>query len=139
MKLPASATFLFIAAVLFALPALRAEDTANEASEAADEQKAADALPGETPSPLKGLNFKGIFTAQTSDEEKPAIVGLFKTEKTTYLVKPDSDDVRDKLKAVNGKEVILYGKERNKGKYLIVMTVVGEPDPIVNKRKKKGF
>jgi hypothetical protein len=66
-------------------------------------------------------------------------MGLFKTDKTTYLVKPDTDDVRAKLKTLSGKTLILYGKERNKGKYLIVMTVVDEPDPVINRRKKKGF
>lgn len=120
-----------------------AEDATQPVLSEAEESAAEDAivadLPGEVESPLRGMNFKGVFNAQTTDGQ-PDLLGFFKNnDKSIQLVKADNDDVKKLLHQFDGKEITVYGKLRNKGKYLIVTNVLGEKDPPVNRRKKKGF
>jgi len=124
------------------IPAYAGEDeakAAEEAKEAELEEKAAENLPGEVSSPLRGINMKGVFQAQQPVDAKAAVIGWFKNEKQSYMVKPDNDEVRAKLLQFNGKTIMVFAKERNRGKYLIVMGIVEEPDGTTPKRKKKGF
>ena len=48
---------------------------------------------------MRGLNFKGLFTAQPADDSMPGVVGLFKTEKATHYVKAENDDLKRQLAA----------------------------------------
>src|ERR1043165_7691021 len=87
--------WLMFGALLCAFPLICAEDAkpADEAKEAEEEDKALAKLPGDTTSPLKGRTLKGQFTLQPSVEEKPVVIGAFKSDKQTYLVKADNDEV----------------------------------------------
>ena len=88
---------------------------------------------------IVGINMKGVFQAQQPVDAKAAVIGWFKNEKQSYMVKPENDEVRAKLLQFNGKTIMVFAKERNRGKYLIVMGIVEEPDGTTPKRKKKGF
>ncbi len=126
-------------ALLCAPSFVRAEDaTPSEADEAANEEKEAAALPGEIQSPLKGIVFKGTYTAQSADDVG-TIIGTFKTSDHLYLVKTESDEVKKSLAAFNGKAIDVFGKLRNKGKYLVILSVTSEQDTPLSRKKRKGF
>jgi hypothetical protein len=65
-----------------------------------------------------------VLTAQAMDEDRPSVLGYFKTSKQAYLVKLGDESLREKLALFNQKTVTLAGKVRNNGKYLIVQAVL---------------
>ena len=134
---------LAFALVLFAVvsaPSFAEESQAqSETEEAAAEDDAAAKLDGEVKSPLTGIGVKGVYIAQPSDEDTPVILGYLKNKDKVYLIKTADAEVRKALEKLSGKEVNLFGKERNKGKYLIVLNIIADEDKPVERRKRRGF
>jgi len=92
-----------------------------EAREAAEEEEAEQSLDSEA---LKKL-FEGKVSLYSADQsgERPDVVGMFRTESATYLLKVQSPDLLAMLKQYDGKQATLNGKIRNKGKFLIVVSI----------------
>lgn len=123
-----------------AVPACAEESQAlSETEEAAAEDAAAAKLDGEVKSPLTGIGVKGQYIAQPAGEDAPAIQGYLKNKDHVYIIKTDAADVRKALEKLSGKEVNLFGKERNKGKYLIVLNIIADEDKPQERRKRRGF
>jgi hypothetical protein len=138
--------FLSLAAMLgFAVTSFAAEkgkkkDPQQEAEEkeAAEEDAAAVGrdLPG-GPGAFE-FNARGkLDLYQHPDDQKPIVIGIFTADGKAYEVKAGNEELLTKLQQYNGKLVSLAGKLRNKGKYLVVQSIVegaGRPDSMRNRR-----
>jgi len=110
-----------------------------EEQEAAAEDTEAAKVQGELASALTGIPVTGRYSIMPSEDKEPVIVGQLRTKEKTYLVKVDNADARKALSKCNGKEIVVFGKERNKGKYLIVSIVQDDGSGPAPRRKGKGF
>jgi hypothetical protein len=105
-----------------------------EATEAAAEEEAESKM---DPEKLRRL-FEGklvLFPVEEGGEAK-VIIGQLAGKNFNYLLKVETEAVRNQLKEFNNKEVSVIGKVRNQGKYLIVSSVMrGGAAPVFVRRK----
>jgi chromosome segregation ATPase len=85
--------------------------------------------------------FEGRLTLYTPDMERasPDAVGEFESNGKKYIVKLGSPDVMKELMSLEGKQGTVNGKIRNKGKYLIVMSVPPPGAAPTYTRKRGGI
>ena len=131
--------FLFVSATAFAANSKEDAAAKAEAELIAREDQQARTLDGDSPSPLIHFDVKGKLALYAEDdpERKNNVIGVFSTEKGTFLVKASSDTILKLITPYDKKEVTLIGKLRGEGKYFIVSGVGGGGAPPVAKTNKK--
>ena len=110
-----------------------------EAKQAADEEAAEKALPEDQ---RLGKQYSGTFSTVLPDSStpNPAVVGTFLSDGgQTFLIKLVDPAIMKRLSIYDNKKVILTGKERNQGKYLVVIGVIEQPPTPVMRRKRGGM
>lgn len=85
--------------------------------------------------------FEGRLTLYTPDKERssPDIVGEFESNGKKYIVKLGAPDLMKDLVALDGKQGTINGKLRNKGKYLVVVSVPPPGAAPTYSRKRGGI
>jgi len=110
----------------------KASGQEKEAAEAAAEEEAEKKL--DEMDSKRSVTLTGRFSrdALAPEDTPPGVVGVFSaTDGNLYLVKLADQGMLKLLCSYDKKDVTLAGKLRNKGKYLIVETVIaGEPKPL---------
>jgi hypothetical protein len=138
MSLRAPLLFLSIfASFLLSGGVLRAADSSDdrEAKEAADEESAEKQLSEEA---QNGKSYSGRFTLDINDKQPRDVIGSFATDTSaTYLVKVSDQALMKRMIARDNQKCMLFGKLRNKGKYLVVTSIV-EPAPTPLDHHKRG-
>ena len=110
-----------------------------EAKQAADEEVAEKALPEDQ---RLGKQYSGTFSTVLPDSTtpNPTVVGTFLADSgQTFLIKLVDPSIMKRLSIYDNKKVILTGKERNQGKYLVVIGVIEQPPAPVMRRKRGGM
>ncbi len=136
------APVVFIALTCCA-PALKAEDAApaDEAKEAAAEVAAEKNLSeADQILAIKSVRGKLSLTGSDGGDEGGDVIGLL-TEiegDKTYLLKLEKKELLTTLQKSNNTIVMLHGKLRNKGKYLIVSSISEIGGAAAPDRKKRG-
>ena len=116
--------------------AIHAAETRDEreAKEAADED-AAEGQKGEENKDSK--SYTGRFSVEINDKQPADVIGSLTTDNATYIVRTTDQALMKRLIAKDRQKCVLFGKLRNKGKYLVVSSII-EPEPAVGERRKRG-
>ncbi|HLX63056.1 MAG TPA: hypothetical protein VKX17_17435 [Planctomycetota bacterium] len=115
-----------------------AENNSSESSDAAAEEAEAATFDKEIRSPLTGMAFEGTVIINKT-EDQPGILGAFKTADSSYLIKVENEAIGKELQALNSKQISVFGKIRNKGKYIVIVQILPMLEPPPSRRKTKGF
>jgi hypothetical protein len=123
---------------LAAFPARAEQALADREAEEARNEDAADRQAGEGKSSER--TFRGKIVLGTTDDSSPDVVGVFVGDQgERYLLKPSLESVKKALESFNNKPVVLQGKLRNKGKYLVVTGVIPPPAAIPRESRRCGL
>ena len=110
-----------------------------EAKQAADEDAAEKNLPEDA---QMGKQYNGLFSTVLPDSTtpNPQVVGTFLADNgQTFLIKLVDPAIMKRLSLYDNKKVVLSGKVRNQGKYLVVIGVIETPPGPVMRRKRGGM
>lgn len=116
---------------------LGAEPNEQEAKEAQEEVEAESKLPEAEQIGLV-KSFAGTLQLM-KNEENPEVVGQLVTASGPMQLKLSEPSLLKALQPFNQKAILLTGKLRNKGKYLVVSAVVGAPPPAFERKKRGGI
>lgn len=73
------------------------------------------------------------------ESDNPQVIGLFSADGKIYQVKLENEGLKKELTPLNGKDVGLAGKLRNKGKYLVVQMLMNSAPPPDSFRNPRGL
>jgi hypothetical protein len=81
-------------------------------------------------------NYSGRLTVEINDKQPRDVIGSFATDSgALYLVRSSDQALVKRLIARDNQKCVLFGKLRNKGKYLVVSSIVEASSEHVSRHK----